>query len=100
MSLTSKQRRHLRALAHHLNPVVLVGSNGITTQVEAAVRDELESHELIKVRIHRDAPVKAKIGGAELADACEAELVQTIGRMAVLYKRREKDPDIELPKAE
>ncbi len=100
MSLTSKQRRHLRSLAHHLDPVVLVGGNGITPQVEQAVQNELESHELIKVRIHRDAPVNVKIGGAELAESCSAELVQTIGRMAVLYKRREKDPDIVLPKGE
>jgi len=98
--LTSKQRRHLRGLAHHLDPVVLVGAKGITDQVEKAVTAELESHELIKVRIHRDAPVGTKIGGAELAEACGAELVQTIGRMAVLYRRREKDPEIQLPRAE
>lgn len=100
MPLTSKQRRHLKALAHHLDPVVLVGSNGITPQVEKAVTDELLSHELIKVRVHRDAPVKVKLGGAELAEACHAELVQTIGRMAVLYKRRKNKPEIVLPKAE
>ena len=100
MPLTSKQRRHLRGLAHHLDPVVLVGGAGITGPVEKAVADELENHELIKVRIHRDAPVNVKTGGAELAEACGAELVQTIGRMAVLYKRRPKDPTIVLPKAE
>lgn len=100
MPLTSKQRRYLRGLAHHLDPVVLVGSAGISPAVEKAVHAELETHELIKVRIHRDAPVNVKVGGVELAETCGAELVQKIGRMAVLYKRREKEPTIVLPRAE
>lgn len=98
MSLSSKQRRYLRSLAHHIKPVVLVGGAGITEAVQRATAAELESHELIKARIHRDAPVTVKIGGAELAEICGAELVQTIGRMAVLYKARKEDPAIVLPK--
>lgn len=98
MSLTSKQRRYLRSLAHHLDAVVLVGAAGITGAVEKKTAEELEHHELIKVRIHRDAPVDVKTGGAELAQACGAELVQTIGRKAVLYKRRAKEPAIHLPR--
>lgn len=100
MPLTGKQRRHLRSLAHHLDPVVLIGGAGITGAVEKAVHAELDNHELIKARIHRDAPVDVKTGGKELAEACDAELVQTIGRMAVLYRRRKKDPSIQLPKAD
>lgn len=99
MALTSKQRKHLKSLAHHLNPVVLVGSAGLTEAVQKSVATELEHHELIKVRIHRDAPVTAKLGGSELADHCSAELVQVIGRMAVLYRRRAKKPEIVLPSA-
>lgn len=97
MALTAKQRRFLKGLAHHLDPVVLVGGAGLTDAVQKTVGTELHHHELIKVRIHRDAPVTAKLGGSELADACDAELVQVIGRMAVLYRRREKQPEIKLP---
>ncbi|MFK7931559.1 MAG: ribosome assembly RNA-binding protein YhbY [Myxococcota bacterium] len=97
MPLTPKQKRHLKGLAHHLNPVVLVGGAGVTEAIQKTVVAELKNHELIKVRIHRDAPITAKLGGSELAEECSAELVQVIGRMAVLYKRRTKEPSIKLP---
>lgn len=98
MSLTTKQKQYLKGLAHHLKPVILVGGGGITPAVEQATDLELEAHELIKARIHRDAPINVKEGGQHLATACKAELVQTIGRMAVLYRRRSEKPSIRLPK--
>lgn len=100
MPLTSKQRRHLRALAHHLDPVATVGVNGLSGPVITKVIEELEHHELIKVKISPDAPQdKAESAGA-LADRSGSELVQVIGHIAVLYKPRAKKPSIRLPKAE
>lgn len=97
MSLTGKQRRYLRGLAHHLQPVVLTGANGLSEALFAKVREELENHELIKVRIG-DGPMTAKEGAEPLAKATESDVAQVIGRIVVLYKRRKKDPEIRLPK--
>jgi RNA-binding protein len=100
MSLTGKQRRHLRSLAHHLDPVLMVGQSGITDAVIEKTDLELENHELIKVRILDSAPLSAKEAGAELSKATRSELAQVIGRMAVLYRSRAKKPTIKLPKSE
>ncbi len=86
MALSSAQKRFLKGMAHHLDPVVLVGQHGITEAVTAKVGRDLGHHELIKVRVGRDAPVKAKEAAAGLAQAVGAELVQVIGHMVVLYK--------------
>lgn len=97
MELTSKQRQYLRGLAHHLNPVVLVGDAGVSEAVVEKTKAELEVHELIKVRFLDTGENEARTAGAPLAEATGAALVQVIGRMAVLYRRRKKDPEIKLP---
>lgn len=51
MNLTKKQVQHLKALAHHLNPVVMIGNNGLTEGVLAETEVALTHHELIKVKI-------------------------------------------------
>jgi len=94
--LTGKQRRHLRALAHHLDPVVLVGSAGTSEAVAEKLRFELEHHELVKVRFPES---EVKENAPALAASVGAHLVQTIGRIAVLYRRRDKKPTIQLPQA-
>ena len=100
MSLTGKQRRYLRGLAHHLDPVLMVGQSGVSGPVIEKTLFELNNHELIKVRVLEAAPAGAKETGAELAKASESERVQVIGRMVVLYRRRAKKPAIRLPKVE
>ncbi|MFM2162632.1 MAG: hypothetical protein RLZZ383_2144 [Pseudomonadota bacterium] len=98
MPLTSAQRAHLRGLAHKLDAVVLVGSAGVTDAVIAKVNVELENHELIKVKVN-EAPETADEAGARLASATRSELVQRIGHIAVLYRRRKRESDIRLPAA-
>jgi len=93
-SLTSKQRRHLKGLAHHLKPVVMIGSKGLTEEVMTKLDDELSHHELIKVKAPEGG---AKALGPILEKRGNAALVQVIGRVVVLYRRRKKDPVIELP---
>lgn len=100
MELTGKQRRHLRSLAHHLSPVATVGTAGITDAVVDKVDEELEHHELIKVKVTRDAPEKAKQAGPVLADRTGSHLAQIIGHTCVLYRARKKKPAIRLPAAD
>jgi RNA-binding protein len=97
MPISPKQRRHLRALAHHLDPVVTVRVAGATDAVIAKLSEELEIHELLKVRISGDAPESAKISAEALAARTGSEVAQVIGRIAVLYKARAKKPTIRLP---
>lgn len=97
--LTGKQRRHLKGLAHHLSPVVQVGKDGLTPEVEAAVREALLTHELIKVKVLEGAPVERTEVGPALAAAVSAHEVGTIGRVVMLYKRHPNKPTIVLPKA-
>jgi RNA-binding protein len=98
MPLTTKQRKHLRALAHELDPVVRIGKGRISDPVAAETVRSLESHELIKVRIEADDGDVRRSLAAELADLTGSELVGTIGKIAILYREREEDPSIRLPR--
>ncbi|WP_117086172.1 YhbY family RNA-binding protein, partial [Klebsiella pneumoniae] len=65
MNLTKKQVQHLKALAHHLNPVVMIGNNGLTEGVLAETEVALTHHELIKVKIAgEDREMKTLIADA------------------------------------
>lgn len=91
--LTSKQRAELRRLAHKLKPVVLIGADGITDAVLASIRDAFHTRELLKVKALESAPAPIR----EIADAIanaldDAQTVQTIGRVAVLYRPDPEDP--------
>jgi RNA-binding protein len=99
VTLSGKQLRHLRALAHHLEPVVQLGKQGLTESAERAVDAALTTHELVKVRVGTECPDGVKDIGERLAPNLKAELAQTLGRTVVLYRRHPKKPKIELPKA-
>lgn len=92
-SLGGKQRRTLRALGHHLKPVVQIGGQGVTEQVIAATQAALRDHELIKVRIIEGD--RHELAGA-LAEATKSELAQLIGRVALLFRARKVDSKIAL----
>lgn len=93
MALNGRQIRHLRALGHHLHPVVLLGKDGLTDGVLQKVRSELLAHELIKVRLGEDKALAQRV-----ATETRSELVQAIGKVALYYKRHPEDPKLELPK--
>lgn len=98
MPLTGKQRRHLRALGHHLEPVVQLGKLGLTDAVTAAVEDAIERHELVKVRLGTECPDDRHEVADKLAAALGAEAAQVVGRTLLLYRRHPKEPKITLPK--
>ncbi|NVJ02351.1 ribosome assembly RNA-binding protein YhbY [Myxococcus sp. AM009] len=94
MPLTGKQRRHLRALGHHLEPVVIVGQAGVTEGVIAAIEQALQDHELIKVKIN-EGPETRQEAAARIAEGAQAELAQLLGRTALVFKKRKKDSKFE-----
>lgn len=95
MQLTSQQTRHLRSLAHHLKPVVMIGEKGLTENVLAEIDRALNDHELIKISIAGEREERQELS-ATLCEASNAALVQLIGRITVLY-RPAKKPKLVLP---
>ena len=96
MALTGKQRQHLRALAHHLDPVVQVGHEGLTDAVVQQIREALEAHELIKVRVGQESPLGRDELAAELEGRGVGQIAQAIGRIVVVWRRRAKKPKVDL----
>ena len=94
MPLTGKQRRHLRGLGHHLEPVVIVGQSGVTEGVIAAVAQALYDHELIKVKIN-EGPEDRHEAARKLAEGTGSEVAQLLGRTVLLFKKREEDSEFE-----
>ena len=94
MTLTPRQKQFLRGLAHPLAPVVRVGKGGVSDSVVAEAKKCLVSHELIKVRIEGE---DRKELADRLALATDAQIAGVIGKTAILYRRRDEEPEIELP---
>jgi RNA-binding protein len=97
-TLSGKQQRHLRALAHGLDPVVIVGKEGASQGVLTATDQALADHELVKVRLpDLDRDERAQIA-QQIAEGTEAALAGTVGRIAILYRRHPSEPKINLPR--
>jgi len=97
MSLSEKQRRHLRGLGHSLKPIIFIGKTGASAAVIAEAARALHDHELVKVRVTglereaRDAALDS------LADGTKSDIVGRIGHTAVLYLRNPEKTRIVLP---
>lgn len=91
MTLTSRQRAALRAQAHHLRATVHVGHGGVTDAARRSLDDALRSKELVKVQFAKNAGVETKPAANALATLVGAEVVQTIGRVAVVFRPRPAD---------
>jgi RNA-binding protein len=74
-----------------------VGRAGVSPSVIEETKRSLTAHELIKVRIENDDPAQRRDLAAELAQACDAEVAASIGKLAILYRARDEDAEIELP---
>jgi len=86
MTLNTKERQHLKARAHKLKPVIMVGNNGVTEAVNKEIDRALNDHELIKIRIQStDRELRQQLL-TEISEASEAELVQKIGAIGVFYR--------------
>ena len=98
--LTSKQRAHLRRLAHHLKPVAHIGAEGLTEAALRGVHEAFNTRELLKVKVLESAPASARETGDAVAQLLEGvHVAQTIGRTLVLYRRHPDKPEILLPRA-
>ncbi len=77
--LTGKHKRHLRALAHELEPVVQVGKGGLSEAVVEQVREQLKAHELIKVRFNKECESQPEDAAPKLSTEAGCQVVQRLG---------------------
>jgi RNA-binding protein len=83
--VNSADKKKLRAEAHTLKPVVMIGQSGLTPAVLAEIELALDSHELIKVKIRAEREER-KLISEKICTGTGAELIQTIGQIAVIYR--------------
>jgi RNA-binding protein len=88
-ALNSKQIAYLRGLAHNLNPVVMIGNNGLTENVLKEIDASLNAHELIKVQVAGDDRAGRKAIYAEISEKTQALAVHHIGKQLVFYRASE-----------
>jgi len=84
--LSSTQRSYLRSQAHHLDPVVLIGKNGITDGTIESVNKALENRELIKIKF-REYKDEKKSLSHQLAESTESHIVGTIGHTVIFFRQ-------------
>lgn len=90
--LSPARRRELRARAHKLDPVVLVGGSGLSTRVLAEIDRSLKSHELIKVRVSGADRAMREAIFEEICRQTGAQPVQHIGKILVLFREKPESP--------
>lgn len=87
MPITTKFKQQLKAKAHKLSPIVFIGNHGFTENVKAEIDRGLLDHELIKIRIQGiDRDMRQELF-KEICRATEAEAVQLIGGVGVIYRK-------------
>jgi RNA-binding protein len=90
--MNGKERAELRAEAHHLDPAVHVGHQGLTPTVIGSLDDALRTRELVKVKITNKDVIKPKDAANALALATNSAVIQVIGRTATFFR---ENPDLD-----
>jgi putative YhbY family RNA-binding protein len=93
--LSSARRSELRAAAHKLSPVVIIGDKkGLTDEVIAEIDRSLKAHELIKVRAMTDEREARSVWMEAICEKLEAHPVQQIGKVLVIYRENPKEAPV------
>ena len=88
--LSPVERKQLKARAHKLEPVVLIGAKGLTDEVVNEVDKALKAHELIKVRAPSLERNAREVAFKALCERTGAQAVQAIGKVFVIYRKRDE----------
>lgn len=96
--LTNSQRKFLRGMGQPLQPLVMVGARGPIRSVVKALEDQLEAHELVKVKVHESAKIESDVAALWLRGETGANIIHILGHTILLYKARSQKPTIKLPK--
>lgn len=96
MQLSQTQKRHLKGLAHHLKPVVIIGQAGLTEAVLEEIGIALDAHELIKVKINAGDREERQRIIEEIAVKTLALSIHRIGHVAIFFRRNSRKPKVAL----
>ena len=88
MTLPDETLKRLRKKAHTLRPVVIIGSNGLTEPIHLEIERALLDHELIKIKVAANDRDTKRAMIQTICERHEAELIQAIGNVAVIYRKR------------
>lgn len=88
--LSQDQRRALKAKAHHLNPVVIIGQKGLTDNVFAEIDLALFDHELIKIKSNQGDKLTAESQALDIQTKLNAAFIARIGKVLIFYRRSNK----------
>ena len=97
MKLIKSQVKYLKTMAHHLDPVIWIGQQGLTENVLKEINSALDSKELVKIRIRTGNRFEREIIIEEICRQTGAELIQSVGNMATVYLPNQETPVIKLP---
>ena len=97
-TLTGKQKRFLRSMGMTMDPVVMIGKEGVSTTVVQSAAEAIKKRELVKVRVLQNCMDDPESAITMLAERTNSDLVQIIGHNGLLFKRNFDSPKIELPK--
>ncbi|HIW38354.1 MAG TPA: ribosome assembly RNA-binding protein YhbY [Candidatus Jeotgalicoccus stercoravium] len=97
MTLSGKQKRYLRSLAHHESALFQIGKNGLTDNFITQIKDVLEKRELIKISVLQNCLEDKDSIAENLVNETASELVQVMGNTIVLYKESKEHKSIDLP---
>ncbi len=85
--MNSEQIKQLKTKAHGLNPVIMIGQSGFSEAVSKETELALDTHELIKIKIRAEREERKQIQ-QEICSATGAELIQSIGQIIVIYRKK------------
>lgn len=88
MKLNKRMQQQLRAKAHALKPVVLVGSKGLTEAVYEEIKVALLAHELIKIKLPQSNKEQRQSASQDIAQMVNADVIQVLGNTLTLYKKK------------
>ncbi|MBN2866918.1 MAG: ribosome assembly RNA-binding protein YhbY [Thiotrichales bacterium] len=95
--LTINQKKYLRGIAHGLNPMIIIGANGVTESLMAELESTLSHHEILKIKMASAEREDRKAIVEHIVKETGALLVQTIGKVCVIYRQNEES-ELPLPK--
>lgn len=91
MILTGKQKRYLRSLAVNVKADVIIGKDGVSSNLVESLDLALDAHELVKVKVLETCNIELNELALDLASVTNSEIVQKIGRVLVFYRRSEDE---------
>ena len=93
-ALTTRERAHLKARAHAHEPVVQVGSSGVTDRLITEIERALTAHELIKVKVGSENRDERVALGDDICARTGATPVHRVGKVLILWRPREEEPAV------